>query len=338
MDRNFQRLLDLLTVLQRAQPLTTPAIRERLALRGHEVTARTVQRDLEGLASVYPLVCDDRARPYTWSWRRDAARISLPAMDWPEAVSFQLLSTYLDAALPPSIRDDIEPYVTEARRKLGQQLDTRPLRLWPQRVRVVGQGAPLVPPKVARGVHPTVTEAVLRGVSLSIRYRAYGDSAPRKHRVAPLGLVLAGSVGYVPVRFAGHDDVRTLALHRIERAELDDRPSGIESFDIDRWLAEGALGFGGNQRSRLRLRAWEGVGQLLTETPLADDQRVEDAADGSQQISATVLDTAQLRRWLLSLGARVEVLAPPALRAAMADELARSSRRYERAVPADQYA
>ena len=70
------------------------------------------------------------------------------------------------------------------------------------------------------------------------------------------------------------------------------------------------------------------MGQLLTETPLADDQLVEDAADGSQQISATVLDTAQLRRWLLSLGARVEVLAPPALRAAMAEELARSFRRY----------
>jgi len=233
---------------------------------------------------------------------------------------------------------DVQTHFAEARRKLGQQLDKRPLRLWPQRVRVVGQGAPLLPPKVGRGVHPTVTEAVLRGVSLSIRYRAYGDSAPRKHRVAPLGLVLAGSVGYVPVRFAGHDDVRTLALHRIESAELDDTPSGIESFDLDRWLAEGALGFGGNQRIRLCLRVWEGLGQLLTETPLADDQRVEDAADGSQQISATVLDTAQLRRWLLSLGARVEVLAPPALRAAMADELARSSRRYERAVPADQYA
>ena len=51
------------------------------------------------------------------------------------------------------------------------------------------------------------------------------------------------------------------------------------------------------------------MGQLLTETPLADDQLVEDAADGSQQISATVLDTGQLRRWLLSLGARVEPLA-----------------------------
>lgn len=70
------------------------------------------------------------------------------------------------------------------------------------------------------------------------------------------------------------------------------------------------------------------MGQLFTETPLADDQLVEDAADGSQQISATVLDTAQLRRWLLSLGARVEVLAPPALRAAMAEEVHAAIQRY----------
>ena len=118
MDRNFSRLLDTLAVLQRTQKLTTTEINDRLAARGHQVTPRTVQRDLEGLAKVYPLDCDDRSKPYGWSWRPSAARLSAPGMDWPEAISFYLLATYLGGVIPGSVNEGIQLYVDEAKRKL----------------------------------------------------------------------------------------------------------------------------------------------------------------------------------------------------------------------------
>ena len=60
-----------------------------------------------------------------------------------------------------------------------------------------------------------------------------------------------GSVFYVPVRFDGHDDVRTLRLHRMSKVELLDTSSGIDQFDLDEWIEAGGMGFGGQEQIEL---------------------------------------------------------------------------------------
>ena len=329
MDKNFARLLDTLIILQRSQRLSAGEVRERLAARGHQVTARTVQRDLEALSSDFPIDCDTRAKPYGWSWRDDAIRISLPSMDWPEAISFHLIETYLHGVLPAVVKEGIEPYLSEARRKLNQHFEQLPLKRWPQRVRVVHQGSPQRPPKVLRAVHHAFTEAVLLGLRLDIRYQSFESPRPREYDVSPLGLVQHGGVFYIPVRFSGHDEVRTLALHRVSRAILRDEASGIESFDLDAWLATGALGFGGQEWIALSLHLHDGMGERLGESPLSSDQQMQSLGDGQHKLTTTVQDTVQLRCWLLSLGPRVEVLSPATLREVMAQALRRAAARYE---------
>lgn len=329
MDKNFSRLLDTLAILQRSSRLSTPEIQTRLAARGHQVTPRTVQRDLEALSAVYPLECDQRTRPFAWSWRKSAERISLPGMDWPEAVSFNLLSSYLDGVLPGSVKDSIQPYVEEARQKLTQHFDKLPLRRWPERVRVVWHGQQLLAPQVSRSVHLAVTEAVLLGQRLRIHYKAFVQSAAKTYLVSPLGLVQSGAAFYVPVRFDGHHDVRTIALHRIRRAEIVDAPSGIEQFSLDEWLAKGGLGFGGHEEIQLVIRLFDRTVEILTETPLSRDQTIaSDNEEGTHLVRATVLDTVQLRRWLLSMGHRVEVVAPASLRAHVTQVLVLAVKRY----------
>jgi len=56
---------------------------------------------------------------------------------------------------------------------------------------------------------------------------------------------------YVPVRFDGHDDVRTLRLHRMSKVELLDTSSGIDQFDLDEWIEAGGMGFGGQEQIEL---------------------------------------------------------------------------------------
>jgi predicted DNA-binding transcriptional regulator YafY len=327
-DKNFARLLDTLAILQRRQRLSTTEVRERLAARGHQVSARTVQRDLEDLAREQPIECDALSKPYTWRWRDGAARISLPSMDWPEAISFHLLQTYLDGVLPASVKDGIEPYLSEAKRKLSQRFDQLPLRRWPDRVRIVHQGPPQMAPKVARSVHEAFLEAVLLGQRLSIRYRSFEAAVPKSYVISPLGLVQHGGVFYAPVRFGDHANVRTVALHRVQRAQVLDEPSGIEDFDLEAWLADGALGFGGQELIQLHLRVFEGMGDRLQESPLSSDQKIDALEDGSHRVTATVRDTVQLRRWLLSLGPRAEVLSPEPLRQAMRDTFNAAAARY----------
>lgn len=54
--------------------IDTAAIEARLRDRGIEVHRRTIQRDLLELAEVFPIVADERAKPYGWRWAEDADR------------------------------------------------------------------------------------------------------------------------------------------------------------------------------------------------------------------------------------------------------------------------
>lgn len=66
------RLLRILALLPRApRKITTRAILERLRSDGHDVTPRTVERDLHRLRAVVPIVLDSAHKPYGWSWDRD---------------------------------------------------------------------------------------------------------------------------------------------------------------------------------------------------------------------------------------------------------------------------
>lgn len=66
----------------------------------------------------------------------------------------------------------------------------------------------------------------------------------------------------------------------------------------------------------------------LEETPLSDDQRLTEQADGNVLVEATVADTGQLRWWLLGFGGRIEVLEPQGLRDELKDHAVRMVERY----------
>jgi predicted DNA-binding transcriptional regulator YafY len=53
--------------------IDTGAIETRLRERGIDAHRRTIQRDLVELAEVFPIVVDERAKPYGWRWSDDAA-------------------------------------------------------------------------------------------------------------------------------------------------------------------------------------------------------------------------------------------------------------------------
>lgn len=48
------------------------SIAASLAARGLTINLRTVQRDLIELASVFPIVADERSKPYGWRWSGEA--------------------------------------------------------------------------------------------------------------------------------------------------------------------------------------------------------------------------------------------------------------------------
>lgn len=55
--------------------IDTASIESRLRERGIEVHRRTIQRDLLELAEIFPIVADERAKPYGWRWSDDAGEL-----------------------------------------------------------------------------------------------------------------------------------------------------------------------------------------------------------------------------------------------------------------------
>lgn len=333
MDQNFRRLIDTLAVIPANRKASSSEILDRLRARGHDVTPRTLQRDLKTLKEEFGVERDQRSKPYGWGWPKGAGRISLPEMDWPEALSLYLLREYLQGLLPASVQEHLAPYVEEAERKLRQRFPDVPLKRWPKKVRVAPPGQPLGAPKVLRSVRDTVTEALLLERQLDIHYRRRGDAEPQSWRIHPLGLVQYGRIFYLAVRVFDYDEVRTIALHRVERATM--LPAAIQTpvgFSLDQWLRDGAMGFGGGDSIRLVAEFHDGAGRHLLESPLSGDQKlVSLGGDGDLlRITATVQDTEQLRWWLLGFGGSVEVIRPKALRKDIASRLRAGAARYSK--------
>ncbi|MDB5215770.1 MAG: transcriptional factor-related protein [Myxococcaceae bacterium] len=72
----------LLTLLPKGpRRIDTATLEDRLRERGLDVHRRTIQRDLVELAGVFPIVSDDRSRPYGWRWADDAELLcAIPAL------------------------------------------------------------------------------------------------------------------------------------------------------------------------------------------------------------------------------------------------------------------
>ncbi len=223
------------------------------------------------------------------------------------------------------MQDEINPFIAAAERVLRSEWGSK-RAAWRNKVAIVPADQPLLPPTRSRAVEAVVYQALLEGTQLDLRY---GSKDAREQCVNPLGLVQRGPVTYLVVRYEGYENVRILAVHRIRSATAClARAVAPPGFTLEGYLAYGGFGFhGSNQPIRLSLKVGDALKRVLEETPLATDQRLE-AADQHTLVSATVLENAVLKRWLLSWGSEVQVLAPPALRESMAGALRQAAAGY----------
>lgn len=81
---------------------------------------RTIQRDLITLSSAFGLLCDQRSKPYGWSFRQGVS-VGVPVKDMGTALALELANQYLSNALPRALLKDLEPYMNQARKRLSGQ-------------------------------------------------------------------------------------------------------------------------------------------------------------------------------------------------------------------------
>lgn len=301
------------------QKTTAGQLTQHLHAEGQDVTKRTVERDLLALSEVFPLISDERVKPFGWSWQKDAPLFSLPGMSSLQAMVLELARTHLQPLLPAHLLEPLKPYFAQANATLKLALGKRGVSEWAKRVTVVQPSQPLMPPKVDEKILAVVHEAVALRRQLELRYRSRSGGKTFDYRVHPLGIVYRGTLGYLVCTIADYTDPRTLALHRIESASgLDDVARTPRDFDLETYAHSGVFGFMDNGPIKLVMRMTAGGAGHLHETPLSTDQVVTaDKEEGWVHIEATVRDNSQLQWWLRGFGREVEVLAPSALRKAL---------------------
>lgn len=318
------------------QPRKTTAkdIQSRLAEAGHDISVRSVERDLEKLAAVFPLCRDDRNRPYGWSWMANASRVDIQPIDPVSALTLMLARDHLAPLLPASVLKVLAPRFEAAERLLaGNGTSSNDLARLATRIRVKSRGQRLAPPVVDHALLEQLYEALQSTRRVALHYGARKhDGQAKSYQADPLGLVFVDGVVYFVCRLQGTDGthVAHLPVQRIRSVALLDEPViDTDGFELDRYVDEKFDYPVGDAPLKLVFRMEAATAAHLAERPLAADQVIgENDTDGFVSVQATVADTQQLRWWLLAFGDKVEVLAPATLRAEFAATAGRLAAAY----------
>lgn len=296
--------LELLRRIPRNRKISTAELHEQLAGLGIERDIRTIQRQMEMLSEHFDIERDDRNKPYGYKWKERAEGLALPMLTEQESLLLTLAEQYLRNLLPSGLTKSMEGFFVQARTNLGPQGNTRREREWLSKVRVVSTTQPLLPPKIGPGVFEEVSNALFGNRWLKLKYKNMAGKLSDSE-VMPLGLAQQGTRLYLVCRYRNYENERSLALHRIISAKAStltfERP---KEFDLQKYDDDGRFGFGEGKRIRLTFRIEKGAGFHLLESRLSLDQKVTEIGD-QFEISATVVETAQLDWWLRGFGDRV---------------------------------
>ena len=174
-----------------------------------------------------------------------------------------------------------------------------------------------------------IIKALRHNLVLKASYRGASDPVARDRRLHLVGVIRRGAQFY----FVAYDeqDLNQInpssKLYKFQRLEdalaLEGEASKpllkptLEELALKHRIAEFAYD---TTPVRLKLRVWDYVRRLLEENCLSPDQSISVDPDDAETaiVTATVIQSGTLFRWLLGFGDKVEVLEPFDLRSAVA--------------------
>ena len=326
------RQWEMLKLIPRERKTTVKELQNKLEGLGYSVNRRTLERDLDRLSIPFAIEADTRSKPYGWRYALNMHPANIPGLTSSEALTMVLLETYLKTLLPVAIADNLASHFSAARHSLSVEHSDSKLQSWLKKVKVLSPGQHLLAPTIDSSIQRTVYNALMQGFQLEMDYLAAGSSEAKHYNSVHLqGLVQYGSVIYLVVTINDHSDLRLLVLHRIQKVALKEVPlSPLENFDLQTYIDQGGFGFGESSVPiELVVIFKNGAGHHLIETPLALNQQIERLDPQTLKITADVLDTPGLQRWLSSFGPDVEVLSPEALRGTIAERHREAAQLYK---------
>lgn len=293
--------LELMRRIPRKHKISTTELCEQLDNTDVKRDIRTIQRQLDMLCQHFDIERDDSSKPFQYCWKERSQGLALMSLTEQESLMLALAEQHLRSLLPISLMKSMDGFFKQAHTNLDADVNAKREKEWLSKIRVISTTQPLLPPKIKPGVFEQVSNALYSNLWLKVNYKnAAGKSTEAE--VMPLGLAQQGPRLYLVCRFRDYDNERSLALHRIDAAQATeftfDRP---KDFDLEKYDNDGRFGYGEGKHISLTFRIEKEAGFHLMETPLSKDQEVKELKD-AYEITATVVDTAQLDWWLRGFG------------------------------------
>lgn len=312
--------------------ITAPQIRRKLNSSGHfgEISARTIERDLQALSETFDIDHDDGARPYHWYWYGNEV-VDIPAMGRDTALAFLLARDYLKPLLPRAALSSLRNHFQRAEQTLKD--DSTSAAQWRKRVRIVPRYFHPLPATVPSAVLHAVDQALYEQRQLEVMYhsleRIRNGKPPRLHRLNPVMLAYRNTYSELLAYTDRRVGLNRFVLHRIRKARVLDShvsrnpPWPVLEREIERrmaWPEDGRM---------IRLKAWIDAGDAyhVLDTPLHKDQELEHREDGII-VTASVRLTGALIWWILGMGAKMRIIEPPELREKIRDIIERMAEQY----------
>ncbi|WP_050554382.1 MULTISPECIES: helix-turn-helix transcriptional regulator [Vibrio] len=296
--------LEILKRIPKHRKVTALEVREQLEAIGLSRDIRTIQRNLEMLSEHLAIDRDTRSKPYGYSLRSSGPEFGVSFLNAHESLLLALAEKHLRFLLPKDVVRSLRTHFNEARYNLEFEPKNIKDRVWKDKIKIVREAQPLLAPKVNKEVLENISQALYNDRLLTVIYHNKSNQT-RKATIMPLGLAQQGVRLYLVCRFEGFDNERSLAVHRIHDAKVSSfsfkRPA---DFSLEKYDSDGRFGFGEGERCWLQFEICKQAGYHLLETPLSEDQIVLEL-ENSYRISATVIDSLLLDKWLRSFGSDV---------------------------------
>jgi predicted DNA-binding transcriptional regulator YafY len=285
------------------------------------VNRRTIYRDLDLLSVSGVPIWQDGGR---FGIEREHY-LTTVRLNFNEAVAL-----YMAARLLARHADEHNPHVVVALDKLATALP-EPISTY------IARTAARVRARPVNDQYIQVLESITLAWSLQRKVRLWYRS-PRSGKVRPRDLspyfVEPSGTGY-SCYVIGLDDwsgeIRTFKLERLERAQMLDEVYEIpKDFDPDKYLAASWGIMHGEEEVEVILQFSPAVASRVRESVWHPSQELDELRDGGCLFTVRISEPAEMKPWIRSWGAEVEVIAPQALRQEIATEATRMAATYQR--------
>jgi len=321
-DTLYRQWLMLSKIPRSPKRTTAIELKNSLSAEGYDIDVRTVQRDLDKLSTSFPLNYDTEGRKNFWFWIETATVQDLPGMEPVTALAFQMAESYLSPILPKATLDLLQPYFQRAKQVLQAATQSN-LKKWPDKVAVISRGPDLLKPQIKPQIQQIIYDALLKEKQIKATYKSKKTHESTDYILHPLGIVNKHGVIYLVCTLWNYQNIKQLALHRFESAEvIEDSSNTPEQFTLSNYVQAN------HQFSypitpdliQLKVLFDARAGEHLFETPLTDNQVLTAQDDGQLLLEAEISDTQELRWWLSGFGSSIEIIEPTELRSYFQNE------------------